>query len=628
MTKLDQVKLQQVASKIQVTIFDETGKILESCDTLLKTDKNEPIFDQFIFLQSLQEVFKKMPLGECHTFPEVEWEEQRQGLFSLTFEKLKNGQIQLVIFDKTSDYSKILLSQQSRNDSSISEEITQLKNKVAEMENQLLGFQNEELKRVQKFKNQFFANVSHEVRTPLNSISGLVSLIQEDNSKLNNYLPSLKATSDHLNSIINDILDISKIEADKLRFEMLDFNLMECISNIIAGFEFEAERKNTQLKLKTPKEAIVLKSDPTRLSQILYNLIGNSLKFTSNGTITLTTKALGTEDDQIKICFELIDTGIGMTSEQIKAVLEPYSQADQSTSRIFGGTGLGLGIAIKLIEAFGGKLNIASRPQKGTTMSFSLTFLLGKSTGKKQKTELKPKPSLSGYKILFGEDDTISRTVIASFLESRNAELTVVSSGEELIKSLTNNSFDVVISDIHFKGLSGVKVIEQIRNTNDFVPFIFVSGSEIEESNSLELMSNWRLLQKPVDLNFLEDSIAQVLSLKNKFKVDLSILKRTVQEDQVFLKDMIEVILSNLPIELKILNEKVSQSDWPEARKVLHKIRPSTDYLGIPFLSQSRKEIYELMESYQINEDTQNLIHEFNTGMAFALNDLKKYPNS
>ncbi|KYG83762.1 hybrid sensor histidine kinase/response regulator [Roseivirga echinicomitans] len=624
MDKLDQIKLQQIASKIQVAIFDEAGKIFESCDTLLKTDKNRSIFDQFIFIQSLQEVFETMATGERHAFPEVEWEEQRQGLFSLTFDKLENGQTQLVILDKTSDYQRILLNQQSRNNSAINEEIALLQNKVSEMENQLLGFQNEELKRIQNFKNQFFANVSHEVRTPLNSISGLVSLIQSDNSKLDNYLPSLKSTSDHLNSIINDILDISKIEAGKLRFENIDFNLTECISNIIAGFEFEAERKNTQIKLDISKETIMLKSDLTRLSQVLYNLIGNSLKFTSNGSVALAVKPIGLENNQLKIHFQLTDTGIGMTQEQINSVLEPYSQADQSTNRIFGGTGLGLSIAIKLIEAFGGKLQITSQPQKGTTMSFDLAFDQGKT---EEKTNEKPRSSasLSGFKILFGEDDPVSQAVIAAFLESRKAELTVVSSGEGLIENLTNNDFDIVISDIQFKGISGIQVIHQIRSVNDFVPFIFVSGSQFEEPSPLEMLSNWRLLQKPVDLTFLEQNIIQVLSLKSKFKIDLSVLERTVQGDQSFLKDMIEVVLLNLPLEMNAFNEKVAQSDWVEVRKVLHKIRPSVDYLGIPFLSQSRKEIHELMIASQIEDSTKSLIHEFNTGMAFALNDLKTY---
>ncbi|KYG81727.1 signal transduction histidine kinase [Roseivirga ehrenbergii] len=626
MNKLDKVKLQQVASKIQVIIFDEAGKILESCDTLLKTNSSEPIFNQFIFLQSLQEVFVTMARGESHEFPEVEWEEQRQGLLSLTFEKLENGQIQLVILDKTSDYPRILLNQQSRNNSVINEEVALLQNKVAEMENQLLGYQNEELKRIQVFKNQFFANVSHEVRTPLNSIAGLVSLIQDDKSKLNDYLPSLKATSDHLNSIINDILDISKIEARKLRFEQIDFNLTECINNIIAGFEFEAERKNTQVKLNIPNEPILLKSDPTRLSQVLYNLIGNALKFTSEGKVTLTVKPTALKNNQVNIHFELTDTGIGMTPEQVKSVLEPYSQADQSTSRIFGGTGLGLNIALKLIEAFGGNLNIISKPQKGTTMSFDLAFDKGQAKKEKKKQpDSKPTPSLAEFKILFGEDDPVSRAVIAAFLESRKAQLTVVASGEELISNLTDNTFDIVISDIQLKGMSGIKVIEQRRSVNDFVPFIFVSGSEVEEFSSLELFSNWQLLQKPVDLPFLEESILQVLSLKNKFKVDLSILKRTVQEDESFLKEMIEVVLLNLPMELNILKEKTARKDWIEVRKVLHKIRPSIDYLGIPFLSEARKSIHHQVETGKVNESTKQQIKEFTTGTAFALNDLKTY---
>ncbi|MGW8123364.1 ATP-binding protein [Roseivirga echinicomitans] len=623
MSKLDQVKLQQVASKIQVTIFDEAGKILESCDTLLKTNKNESIFDQFIFLQSLQEVFKTMPLGDRHEFPEVEWEEQRQGLFSLTFDKLQSGQIQLVILDKTSDYPKILINQQSRNDSAINEEVALLKNKVAAMENQLLGFQNEELKRIQTFKNQFFANVSHELRTPLNSISGLVSLIQDDNLTLNRYLPSLKATSNHLNAIINDILDLSKIEAGKLKFEKTNFNLQECISNIIAGFEFEAESKNTQLKLEAPKETILLKSDPTRLSQVLYNLMGNALKFTSNGVVTLAVKVLGEENGNVNLRFELTDTGIGMTEEQIRTVLEPYAQADHSTNRIFGGTGLGLNIAIKLIEAFGGKLTIASQPQQGTTMRFDLAFAQGTAIIKKNEVS-KLIPSFADFNILFGEDDPVNQAVIVSFLKSRHAKLTVVSSGEALLSSLANHNFDLVISDIQFPGISGIEVISQTRSNHDFVPFLFVSGNDLNETTSLALLSNWRLLQKPIDLSFLEKNITDTLALKTKYSIDLSTLQRTVQHDQSFINEMVETILASLPLELNVLNNKISEANWSEVRKVLHKIRPSVDYLGIPILSQSRKEIYELMDTDPLEESTKSLIREFNTGMAFALVNLKK----
>ena len=617
---LQQIKLEQIESKIQVVIFDVEGKVQQTCDTLLKIKKETSLYNQFVFFQSLQPIIQSSAVGESHSFPEIEWNEQVNSLFGITITKIDDDQIQMVIVDKTEDYEKLVSNQQSRNDSAINEEVALLQKKVSEMESQLLAFENEELKRIQGFKNEFFASVSHEMRTPLQSITGLVQLSFDNSAVVGEYLPAIKSTSEHLNSIVNDILDLSKIEAGKLTFENLDFDLTETIQSVLIGFQFAAKHKNTELIIEAPKESISVKSDPTRFRQILYNLLGNSLKFTDKGRVQLNIVLVAKEEGRIRIKFELSDTGIGMSAEQIKAVLEPYGQANSTTARMYGGTGLGMGIAIKLIEAFGGKLKIDSTPNKGTNMSFELALNLGDGLST-TSAEQKSIHSIEGLSVLYAEDDEVSRKVIANFLESKKVDLTVVESGDELLSELNNKNFDLVISDLQLSGLSGGEAFLEAAQKGIFTPFIFVSGSRPNIETDI-FHSHYTWLQKPVDLTDLQAALAQMEQRKNEFKVNLDLLKRTVGGDQQFMTEMVDTILSTLPKEMALLEKGIENSDWEAVRKITHKIRPSVDYLGIEVLSNLRKEIHALAESNNEETSIEALSATFSSSVACALHHL------
>jgi signal transduction histidine kinase/DNA-binding response OmpR family regulator len=621
MNRLDQIKLQEVASKIQVIVFNNDGVLIESCDTLIKVASNTKVYDQFIFLESLADVFGTMEIGERHDFPEVEWTEQVNALFNLSFQKIAEDRIQLVIFDKTADYDRLLGIQQSRNDSAINEEVALLQKRVADMENQLLEFQNQELKRIQEFKNEFFAQVSHEMRTPLSSIAGLVSLIEANGQKLSTYLPAIRSTSLHLNSIVNDILDISKIEAGKLIFEAIDFSLQEEVSNVITGFQFEAQEQGTSLNLKLPAESITLKSDPIRLKQVLYNLVGNSLKFTKKGNVTLEIEATESESGYIELNFQLSDSGVGMTAEQISRVLEPYAQADNSTAREFGGTGLGMGIAIKLVEAFGGQLEIKSEKGKGTEMSFMLNFPLGKAFEKSSQSE----ENISGLNILLAEDDPVNRAILNEFLISRSVQLTVVQSGRELMDMLNSEDFELVISDVELEGKTGIEVLKELRSQGNQTPFLFVSGDSSDRHSTLEEISNWQWLQKPIDLTMLLTKITELTSQSPFQKIDLSLLERTVGGDKPFIRELLDTIYQTLPSELELLTVAIDANNSEASRKILHKIRPSIDYLGIPELSILREELYKMDESNESNTILITAFSSFKKQVTLALRQLKEY---
>lgn len=621
MNHLDQIKLQEVASKIQVVIFDTEGILVESCDTLFKVEPNTNLFDQFIFLESLADVFFSMETGSGHDFPEVEWTEQVNALFNLSFRKITEDKIQWVIFDKTADYQRLLGIQQSRNESAINEEVALLQKRVADMENQLLEFQNLELKRIQDFKNEFFAQVSHEMRTPLSSIAGLVSLIEANKQKLTTYLPAIRSTSLHLNSIVNDILDISKIEAGKLTFESIDFSLQDEVSNVISGFQFEAQQRETQLELELPAEATVLKSDPTRLKQILYNLVGNSLKFTKKGKVALQIAVTESNRGQIKLRFSLTDSGLGMTPTQMSKVLEPYAQAQDSTAREFGGTGLGLGIAIKLVEAFGGQLEIKSELGVGTAMTFELSFTLGHL----EHRPIEVQPKINGLKILLAEDDPVNQAILKEFLRSQSVDLVLVRTGRALKDSLNSGAFDLVISDVQLGDSSGIDILKSSREMGISTPFLFISGDSSEKYSTLESTENWQWIQKPIDLALLCEKIMLLSVETSDLKIDLSLLERTVGGDKVFLGELLKTIYETLPQELASLTSALEMNEQASAKKILHKIRPSIDYLGIATLSFQREELHKMLENEMSNMVILKPFYTFKKQAIVALAQLKEY---
>ncbi len=584
---LDQIKLQQFSDKLQVTIFDLSGAVIESCNSVLDIEFDKSVFDQFFFLKSLEEVFPAMDLDEEQRFTEVEWQEQKTGLFHLIFKKI-NGEkepfIQWTIIDNTFYYDKLLNLQQSRNDSAIGEEFAQIKKRAIEAENELLEFKNEELQRIQEFKSQFFAKVSHEMRTPLNAITGLVGLLEKQKSE--QHLKALYSTSKHLGSIINDILDLSKIEAGKLEFEEIDFDLTSLVNGIVAGFEYSIQDKKVQIEVRISQN-LVVKGDPTRFAQILYNLIGNSLKFTEFGSIRVEIQAEEIESNLLNLNILVSDTGIGMSEEAISNILEPYAQASNKTARYYGGTGLGLSICKQLIEAFGGRLKIESELGQGTNMSFSISLPVGhvSQLHNSEAVEI----DLAGIKVLLGEDDPVSAQVISSILTSAHALVEHVSTGEELQNYLQEERFDIVVTDVNLEGKSGYDVFQESSIAEIKVPFIFLTGESISVVHPLA-----ELMIKPVEKKELLKAVETLLR-RNNLKVDLSKIKKSLGEEAL-IKDMLNTVAETLPTELENLLKAFDQKDVDQMRKVLHKIKPSIDYLGNKELARQRGNLHSSAE--------------------------------
>lgn len=628
---LDQIKLQALGSNCQVVLFDLQGNVLDSCETLLKTEQSVPIYQQFDFLLSLEEVIQSLDEKTPLFFDLVEWHEQRDALFGMKLEKTDAHTIQWFITDRSQEKEEILSIQQSRNDASINEEFLEIRQKYLESEKKLLSYKNDELMRVQKFKERFFAEVSHEMRTPLNSIIGLANALSQSKPAHNaEYLRALIATSEHLNHIINDLLDLSKVEEGKLQLENFSFGLKEVTDVILKGFYMASEEKQIALKRKIdPAIPEYIISDPIRLSQVLYNLMGNAMKFTHKGGITLSINLLKQEQSQCTLGFEIKDTGIGMSEENLNKILEPYAQADQQSFAEYGGTGLGMGIAKRLIEVLGGELKISSEIGIGTTMSFQLkcteavapNYYMDNSINKAKNIDL------SQFSFLFAEDDAMSSMILKEHSSRWKLNSQFVTDGRALEEALIKQPYDLLISDLHLGNTISSEIIDRLRKGDSFnknIPIIFISGDHQEAHQELNALEHWAYLVKPINPKNLYLKITELLHSEEveekQDPVDLTSLKAATLDNTEFLVELIDTILEHLPIDMTKLCEAVASGDFEAARKALHKMSPSIGYLGIEKLVEERKTLHDQVIGEKVVASDLDL---FKKKVSMALKNLK-----
>lgn len=614
--RLDQIKLNLIRSTYQVTLFNLSGKVTESCETLLKVGRQHSIYDQFDFLKSLEDIIPELPLHEKLVFAAVEWEERVHGLFSISIERIEASLVQWIIQDNSGLKEDTLKLQQERNNATINEEFLEIQQKYLEMEKELLRYKNDELQRVQEFKTLFFAEVSHEMRTPLNSISGLISLLQEGLSARNpEYLGALRATSNHLNSIINDVLDLSKAEAGKLILDDTTFSAQQVVQNIITGFSLLAKEKRLVIDFTVAKEVPnTLIGDPIRLSQIIYNLLGNALKFTDEGSVSFTVKSEPKDAETHQLHFEIKDTGKGMSGENIATILEPYAQSQGQSHHQFGGTGLGMGIANQLITLMGGELSIESRLGKGTTMAFDLNFKEGEAIHGEAQTA---PTDLSHLNVLVAEDDPISLILLENTLTRSGAKSQFVSNMGTLKEALLNHSFDLILADINLEDGPSTNVLIELKQKLQ-TPVIFLSGESESKLPELKQLENWSFLMKPIDSAEL---VALMTGVEKPLRIDLSNLKAVTQNDLGLMKELMGIISETLPLELEKLEEAIKGHDFKMAEKVLHKINPSISYFGIPTLVNERKVLYDAVA---VGEDISTRYPEFSRQVLLAIEQLEK----
>ena len=369
-------------------------------------------------------------------------------------------------------------------------------------------------------KSDFLANMSHEIRTPMNAVIGMahLALKTELTPKQKDYLNKIRSSANSLLGIINDILDFSKIEAGKLDMEAAEFDLSEILVNVANVITVKAQEKENLevLFYLDSRLSNFLVGDPLRLNQILVNLGNNAVKFTEKGEIVLRTKIQKWSEDKVTLQFSMRDTGIGMTAEQQANLFQAFSQADTSTTRKYGGTGLGLTISKRLVNMMGGEIQVESEPGQGTTFSFTADFSLGKKTVKRRFV---PSPDLRGLRVLVVDDSATSRQILQDILESFSFEVTLAASGEkgleEIERADKDQPFGLVLMDWKMPGMDGLEASKRIKThkTLSKIPAIVLVtayGREelMRQADEIELEG---FLLKPVSSSMLLDAIMQAL---------------------------------------------------------------------------------------------------------------------
>jgi PAS domain S-box-containing protein len=384
----------------------------------------------------------------------------------------------------------------------ISEELTQAKLHAEEAMNS---------------KQQFLSNMSHEIRTPMNSIVGFTKILLKTNlnETQKEYLHAIKTSGEVLIVLINDILDLAKVDAGKMEFEKRTFKLFESISTIIHLFEHKTHEKNIELiKEYDAKIPLVLKGDSSRLHQILLNLLSNAVKFTSIGSITVRIELLDEDDDKVTIEFSIKDTGIGIPQNNIDKIFNNFEQATISTSRIYGGTGLGLAISKKLVELQGGSFGVKSELGKGSTFSFILDFEKTNDAFEIESDNIEYVNELKNLNVLVVEDVILNQLLLKTILNDFEFKYDVADNGIIAIDKLQSNTYDIILMDLMMPEMNGFETTEYIRNSmNSKIPIIALTADVTTvDLTRCKAVGMDDYISKPVDEKLLYNKIIGLIT--------------------------------------------------------------------------------------------------------------------
>ncbi len=494
-----------------------------------------------------------------------------------------------------------------------------------------------------KSKQQFLSNMSHEIRTPMNAIIGFTKVVLKTDltAKQKEYLEAIKLSGDALIVLINDILDLAKVDAGKMTFEQSPFKLEVSISAMLHLFETKIQEKNlTLIKKYDSRIPKVIIGDAVRLHQIILNLVSNAVKFTNSGKITVSATLAHQNEKQVMINFSISDTGIGILKNKIGTVFENFQQASSSTSRIFGGTGLGLAIVKQLVEAQDGTILVQSEINKGSTFSFTLPF---NKTTKETTAEieiLELDSDIHNLNVLVVEDMALNQLLMKTLLDDFDFNCEITSNGKLAVEKLKTNTYDIILMDLQMPEMNGFEATEYIRNVLKLdIPILALTAdvTTVDVAKCKAVGMN-DYLAKPIDEKLLYNKIVNLVKKniltknhsiiekvisKNSKYINLNYLNERTKSNPVLMLEMINLYLEQTPPLITAMKLSFQNRDWETLSKAVHKMIPSFSIMGmdVSFEKMAHK-IQEYASSMQNSDEISGLVIELETVLVQSCKEL------
>lgn len=503
-----------------------------------------------------------------------------------------------------------------------------------------------------RIKEQFLANMSHEIRTPIHGIISLVQFILKTslNTDQVNYLNLIRKSADTLLVIVNDILDLSKLEADKMTFEEVDFNLRDTIQSAVAAFIPKTIEKGIVLKTEIPDNLPeYINGDPVRLIQIINNILGNAVKFTDKGFVSIGLNIQEQNQEFMLLEFQVRDTGIGIPPHKIGGIFDNFSQAGSDITRKYGGTGLGLSITRRLIEKQNGMIHVDSLPDAGSTFTFRIPYRFAKNNSVTEMQNNNSGLALpSDLRLLVAEDNDINRFIMSKMLRDWGIQPDFATTGSEAVEMASRKEYDIILMDVEMPGMNGYKATEMIRNEFTTamrnVPIVAMTGHAMqgERQKCMEAGMNDYLSKpfQPEDLQEMilkhtqkdktvQDPVLHTLEAKEADTVsdrvtDLKFLREISDGNEQFFREFIEMFLTNTPSALNDLTTSYRDKDWEKLRQTAHKIKPSFNYVGLKEIHTLAARVEESAKNFSESKETEQMISRILEVTQIALTELKK----
>ncbi len=496
-------------------------------------------------------------------------------------------------------------------------------------------------------KSDFLAHMSHEIRTPMNAILGFTEILQrglaKDEKQRSDYLQTIQSSGQHLLTLINDILDLSKIESGKMELELDRHAPMDIVSQALSIFELKASEKGLSLSCKAktwlPETVLV---DAVRLRQVVINLVGNAIKFTERGSVRIEAGMVDGTKPMLRI--DIIDSGIGISAQAIEKIFDPFSQEDSSITRRFGGTGLGLSICRQLAELMGGNVTATSTQGKGST--FTITIDPGSLTGiakiSPQELERRSKAAsvqqdseirLPPCRVLVVDDGAANRQLVTVYLERAGAVVTSATNGLEACESVAKQEFDAVVMDVHMPVMDGVQATRRMRASGTTIPIIALTGNVMKDDEaSCRAAGYTGFLAKPIRMNDLLSTVARLLGkphaasfedidpiesihdtlldlnetlsrqLESDVTDDQTLIDSNLPLDDIEIRTIVQDFVLHLRNRILILEAACENRDFHEVEEMAHWLKGAGGSLGFPQFTKPARDLENAARANQSGE--------------------------